>query len=135
VSSSLNANRQSQVALPLSLDQSFVNDFQTLAATSTIGCWSPPSWLTWPGIANRPGRPAYPWFSLTRRQQQIAALIHTGHTLVEIGLILEISVNSVHTHIRYLYAKMGVNSKKELQALMLKSELLDEYLEKYNHPG
>ena len=122
--------------MTLSLDQSFVNDFQALAATLdrpelfVAALLVDLAWHRFQADQDQRNR----WVSLTSRQQEIAALIHAGQTFSQIGLILELSKNSVHTHTRFIYAKMGVNSKKELRALMLKSELLDEYLEKYKNP-
>ena len=123
--------------MPLTLDQSFVNDFQALAdtfdrpelllAAELVG-------LAWHRIqADQDQRNR--WISLSQRQQEIALLIRAGHTYPQIASMLQLSDNSVHSHASIIYAKMGINSKKELRALMLASELLDEYLEKYNHPG
>ena len=123
--------------MPLTLDQSFVNDFQALAdtfdrpelllAAELVG-------LAWHRIqADQDQRKR--WISLSQRQQEIALLIRTGHTYPQIASLLQLSDNSIHSHASVIYAKMGVNSKKELRALMLASELLDEYMEKYNHPG
>ena len=122
--------------MTLTLDQAFVNDFQALvdrldcpellvAALLVDLAWHREQ-------ANQDQR--IRWISLTHRQQQIAALIRAGHTFSEIGVILELSKNSVHTQTRYIYAKMGVNSQQELRDLMLKSELLDEYMGKYTNP-
>ena len=123
--------------MPLTLDQSFVNDFQALAdtfdrpelllAAELVG-------LAWHRIqADQDQRKR--WISLSQRQQEIALLIRAGHTYPQIAGLLQLSGNSIHSHASVIYAKMGVNSKKELRALMLASELLDEYMEKYNHPG
>ena len=71
------------------------------------------------------------WITLTHHQQEIALLIHSGQTFPQIARGLHLSVNSIRTHARLVYAKMGVVSKKDLRALMLTSEVLNEYLEIY----
>jgi DNA-binding CsgD family transcriptional regulator len=121
--------------MPLSLDQSFVNDFQALAesldqpelllAARLID-------LAW--HRQQAGQDARNrWISLTQRQQEIALLIRAGHTYPQIAQALHLSKNSVHAHVRQIYAKMGVASKKELRAIMIDSDLLDEYMQKFHH--
>jgi DNA-binding CsgD family transcriptional regulator len=45
-----------------------------------------------------------------------------GHSNQKIGEALFISVNTVKTHIRNIYAKFDINSRYELVALMKNSE-------------
>lgn len=71
------------------------------------------------------------WSTLTHHQQEIALLIHSGQTFSQIARSLHLSINSVHTHARLVYAKMGVANQKDLRTLMLASEVLNEYLEIY----
>lgn len=122
--------------MTFTLNQSFVNDFLSLANTldrPELQIAAQLVDLAWhrlqadQDLRNR-------WISLTRRQQEIAALIYAGYTYLQIAQMLLLSKNSVRTHTRFIYARMGVDSKKELRALMLKSELLAEYLEKYKNP-
>jgi DNA-binding NarL/FixJ family response regulator len=122
--------------MTLILNQSFVTDFESLADTldrPELQLAAQLLDLAWHRIQadddlrNR-------WITLTPRQQEIATLIHAGHTFPEIAQMLQLSKNSVCTHARHLYARMGVYSKKELKPLMLSSELLAEYIQKYKHP-
>lgn len=71
------------------------------------------------------------WQTLTGRQQQIALLIYAGKSYRQVAWELGLGQESVRTHARHLYPKLGVASQKELRALMLKTDLLDEYLEDY----
>jgi len=123
--------------MTLTLDQTFVNDFQALAdsldhpelllAAQLIDL----AWHRQQAAQDQRNR----WISLSQRQQEIALLIHAGHTLSESAQALHLSKNTVHAHASIIYPKMGVASKKELHALMLASDLLDEYMEKYKNPG
>ena len=74
------------------------------------------------------------WNSLTYHQQEIALLIYTGRSYPQIAQDLHLGVESIRTHARRIYAKMGVASKIELRSVMLSSEVLDEYLEKFKNP-
>jgi len=71
------------------------------------------------------------WITLTRHQQEIALRMYSGQTLSQIAQGLHLSMNSIHTHSRAIYAKMGVACKKDLRAAMLTTEVLNEYLENY----
>jgi len=123
--------------MTLTLDQTFVNDFQALADTLNrpeLLLAAELVDLAWHRVqADQDQRNR--WISLSQRQQEIALLIRAGHTYPQIASMLQLSDNSVHSHASIIYAKMGVNSKKELRALMLASELLDEYMEKYKNPS
>lgn len=55
---------------------------------------------------------------LTARENEILLLIARGRHLSQIADELTISSNTVKTHIRHIYAKLAVNSRKELQALL-----------------
>ena len=54
---------------------------------------------------------------LTVRETEIMALIAQGHTRTEICAELFLSENTVKTHARNLYKKLGVHSKSEVPAL------------------
>jgi DNA-binding NarL/FixJ family response regulator len=71
------------------------------------------------------------WNKLSYRQQEIALLIHAGCKYAEIACRLNIGLATVRTHARYLYKKMGVRGKADLRATMLRTEVLNEYLEAY----
>lgn len=53
-------------------------------------------------------------FDLTRREEVILNLLVEGRTRTEIAEELYVSDNTVKTHIRNLYKKMGVSGKAEL---------------------
>lgn len=56
-------------------------------------------------------------FDLTKREQEIIVLVAQGKTRSQIEAELFLSENTVKTHIRHGYAKMGIHSKEEAQAL------------------
>jgi len=51
--------------------------------------------------------------SLTRRESEVLELISTGASYAEIGRHLGIGLNTVRTHVRSLYDKMGVENRAE----------------------
>lgn len=53
-------------------------------------------------------------FDLTRREEVVLNLLVEGRTRAEIAEELYVSDNTVKTHIRNLYKKMGVSGKAEL---------------------
>lgn len=57
--------------------------------------------------------------SLSPREVEICASIVLGYTMVGISLNLGISVNTVATHRKHAYAKLGVSSQNELFARYL----------------
>jgi DNA-binding CsgD family transcriptional regulator len=59
--------------------------------------------------------------NLSPRESQIAALIASGATNRLIASVLDISLWTVSTHIRRIFAKLGVNSRAELVARLLGS--------------
>jgi DNA-binding CsgD family transcriptional regulator len=59
--------------------------------------------------------------SLSPRESQIAALIADGATNRLIASVLDISLWTVSTHIRRIFAKLGVNSRAEMVAHLLGS--------------
>lgn len=75
--------------------------------------------------------PRLRWETLSHRQQEIALLIHAGCTYRQIACQLGLSLETIRTHCRAIYARMGVASKKELRALMRREVIFDEYMEDY----
>jgi DNA-binding NarL/FixJ family response regulator len=59
--------------------------------------------LDWPGRTEH----------LTERESEIVALITQGHSNAEIADIVYLSVNSIKSHIRSAYRKMGVTNRVE----------------------
>jgi DNA-binding CsgD family transcriptional regulator len=57
---------------------------------------------------------------LTPREAEICAGIMIGHTTVGLSLTLGISMNTVATHRKRAYAKLGITSQNGLFALYLK---------------
>jgi DNA-binding CsgD family transcriptional regulator len=54
---------------------------------------------------------------LTERQAEILALVKVGATNAEISKSLNVSVNTVKTHLQHLCAKLGVNNRGKLARL------------------
>ena len=50
---------------------------------------------------------------LTQREREVLLLLARGLTYDEIGRLLEVSINTVRTHVRGVYAKLGVGNKTE----------------------
>lgn len=50
---------------------------------------------------------------LSTREQEVLALIARGFSYAEIARVKDLSVHTVQTHIKNLYAKLSVNSKNE----------------------
>ena len=50
---------------------------------------------------------------LTARQQQILDLVARGFTYPEVAEQVRVSLNTIHTHIRNIYGKLGVHNKTE----------------------
>lgn len=57
-------------------------------------------------------------FMLTRREEEMLALLLKGRTRSEIARELYVSDNTVKTHIRNLYRKMGVGGREDLAESM-----------------
>ena len=55
---------------------------------------------------------------LTERETEILELIAQGKSRVEIEQALFLSQNTVKTHARHLYAKLGVHSKEGVYELV-----------------
>jgi DNA-binding NarL/FixJ family response regulator len=54
---------------------------------------------------------------LTRREAEVLPLLQEGRSNAEIALALHVSVETVRTHARNIYRKLGVSSRRELAAL------------------
>ncbi|MFN8490546.1 MAG: helix-turn-helix transcriptional regulator [Caldilineaceae bacterium] len=62
--------------------------------------------------------------NLSGREQEIARLVAKGLPNKTIAAILEISPWTVSTHLRRIFAKLGVNTRAEMVAYVLKEGLL-----------
>ena len=56
-------------------------------------------------------------YQLTPQEAQIVSLVGEGHTNPEIGARLYLSHRTVEWHLRKVYQKLGVNSRKELRRM------------------
>ncbi len=65
------------------------------------------------------------WRQLTKREQEITALIWLGLTNPQIAQRLKISPNTVKTHIKNILKKFDVHSKKNLSDLLSGLDLSD----------
>jgi two-component system, NarL family, response regulator NreC len=55
---------------------------------------------------------------LTRREADVLEHLRTGRSNAEIALALHVSVETVRTHRRNIYRKLGVRTRRELVAMM-----------------
>ena len=58
--------------------------------------------------------PATGWASLTEAERRVATLISEGHTNKSAASALGVSINTVGTHLRAAFAKLGVQSRVQL---------------------
>jgi DNA-binding CsgD family transcriptional regulator len=58
--------------------------------------------------------PAAGWASLTDAERRVATLISEGHTNKSAASALGVSINTVGTHLRAVFAKLGVQSRVQL---------------------
>jgi DNA-binding CsgD family transcriptional regulator len=58
--------------------------------------------------------PATGWASLTDAERRVATLISDGHTNKSAASALDVSINTVGTHLRAVFAKLGVQSRVQL---------------------
>ncbi len=72
----------------------------------------------------RRGRPRAGWDSLTPTEREIVALVATGRSNAGIGAILLVSPGTVRTHLRSVFAKLGVTSRTELAAHAATADLV-----------
>jgi DNA-binding NarL/FixJ family response regulator len=61
---------------------------------------------------------------LTPRQQQILELLAGGHSYDDIGLALDLSVNTVRSHVKALYERLGASTKVEAVLIGIERHML-----------
>jgi non-specific serine/threonine protein kinase len=71
------------------------------------------------GLDDRPDDRSDPAAGLTRREEEIAALVATGLTNREIAGRLFLSVRTVETHVDHALGKLGFRTRTQLAAWML----------------
>jgi DNA-binding CsgD family transcriptional regulator len=60
------------------------------------------------------GKPAAGRHSLTAAERRVATLIGSGHTNKSAAAELGVSVNTVGTHLRAVFGKLGIQSRVQL---------------------
>jgi DNA-binding CsgD family transcriptional regulator len=58
------------------------------------------------------------WDSLTAREMQVARLVADGKRNAEVARELCISVNTVESHLKHIYAKLDVHTRVELSRVI-----------------
>jgi DNA-binding NarL/FixJ family response regulator len=56
---------------------------------------------------------------LTGTERRVAALVTQGHTNREVATAMFVTENTVQTHLRHIFQKVGVRSRTELAARLL----------------
>jgi DNA-binding CsgD family transcriptional regulator len=54
---------------------------------------------------------------LTDAERRVAELAAVGHTNAEIARHLQLSLSTIETHLRHIYSKLGISSRRDLQRL------------------
>ena len=62
---------------------------------------------------------------LTPRQREILKLLANGHSYDDIGLALDLSVNTVRSHVRAIYERLGASTKVEAVVTAMELKLID----------
>lgn len=62
-------------------------------------------------------------YGLTRAETQLVATLLEGKTLVEAGELLQVSPNTVRTHLKHIFLKTETNRQTQLLALLVGSVL------------
>ena len=62
---------------------------------------------------------------ITRRQREILKLLAQGHSYEDIGLALSLSINTVRSHVRTIYERLGASTKVEAVIAAIELRLLD----------
>jgi DNA-binding NarL/FixJ family response regulator len=67
-----------------------------------------------PRAASPPGPTGAGGALLTRRESEVLPLLQQGRTNPQIALSLHVGVETVRTHARHIYRKLGVSSRGDL---------------------
>ena len=71
--------------------------------------------------AAAPARPEYGWAALTEAERRVAQRVADGHSNKAVAADLHVSVNTVSTHLRSVFTKVGVSSRAQLIRMALTS--------------
>lgn len=74
--------------------------------------------------AVRPETPAAEGL-LTGRQREILKLLARGHSYDDIGIALDLSVNTVRSHVRTIYERLGASTKVEAVVAAIELRLIE----------
>lgn len=77
-------------------------------------------------LVRRPPEPARPESALSPREREIARMVAKGYPNKVIARVLEISSWTVSTHLRRIFAKIGVSSRAAMVAHLLEEGQLGE---------
>jgi LuxR family maltose regulon positive regulatory protein len=58
-------------------------------------------------------RPAAMWVALTESERAVLAMLSTQRSITEIAEVLTVSRNTVKTHVRTIYGKLGVHTRRD----------------------
>ena len=64
---------------------------------------------------------------ITKRQLEILKLLAHGHSYEDIGLALSLSINTVRSHVRTIYERLGASTKVEAVIAAIELRLLDRH--------
>jgi DNA-binding CsgD family transcriptional regulator len=70
-------------------------------------------------------RPATGWAALTATEARVAALAAEGQTNAQVGEQLFMSRHTVDSHLRHIYAKLGVSTRAELATRVARQDGAD----------
>ena len=76
----------------------------------------------------REAKPTEARLSCTPREREIARMVAKGYPNKTIAAVLEISSWTVGTHLRHVFAKLGVSSRAEMVARMIEAGLINTCL-------
>jgi DNA-binding NarL/FixJ family response regulator len=62
---------------------------------------------------------------LTQREAEVLPLLQQGRSNAQIALALQVGVETIRTHARNIYRKLGVSSRRELATLSVRIPLTD----------
>jgi DNA-binding CsgD family transcriptional regulator len=84
-------------------------------ATVTVGRFQTLSEASARGFAPRPRSASIP--ALTRRENEVLSLLSAGYSYREIAEALVISTETVRTHCKRIYRKLGITGRHDVKTL------------------